>query len=1525
MTRRKLVALVSAGVLLLIGLVVMTTGLFVTRTQAGRDKLREVFGPWVVSKLAPNGKAYVGHIGGDFINGITIDSIAIYDKHGELFLSTGPVSLEWNWRDIIDQRLYIRKANVEHPYVHIIQHADFSWNFKEIWASKTPQLPTPQTVRTRGWGDYIVVDSTTTRDATFLLTLSWTPDDTLRGAVRDSVIRYHLATPAKAVTKTFDGYGRTYAWRNGHGLLSHVRLADPDSDRKFGREFDIATLSVDEYEPTFKFRNLQGTVQHRGDSLWLQVPHFEMPASVAHAKGKVWWGSDRPVRYAIDIHGDSVSLNDVNWVYPTLPRTGGGTLDLAIRNDPANEKIIDFRLLNMDVRTTGSHLKGDMWFGTGAPVLLVRHVNMQADPVDFDFVRTLDPKPFPVDWRGQIYGSVKARGGPLTHFYIDDARGRFEDAHVRGAVSRFAGKGELDILEPAFTAFHGFDVDAQSIDLRTIQYLYPAFPRLNGFASGTARLDSSWLDVRFSNAHLALQNGPGEPSQFSGFGRITYGDKYMSYDVSLNAEPLNLTMLARSPTFEALPARGLMSGPIRANGVSPDLELAASLQGNNGALSFDGRVDLDSVGGYGLHGRGQFSALNVASLLEKPTLPVGTISGRYELQLDSIGPGATTRGLADVDIERTVLDSVRVYPSHARVRFAEGKMIVDSLRVHTDAATLTAYGAIGLPHGSPDSLRFAIDIDSLGGLRPYISTRDSTSIASVLASADSLNGSLTLSGTAVGTLDVLGVRGKITGHDLYMNKDRAVVANGEFAFKDVFGRRRGTLSLRGDTVTVLGVALYTVGGKLEFTDSTHATFDANAVSKNGPTAVTGGTWTKANGTQRVALDSLTVTVDADRWTLAAPTLVTIDSAGTRIDSLLLHNRDSATIALSAVIPEAGTAFGRLRASRIPLRDVGTLAQLSDTLFGVGDLNATVSGTKSAPVITADAALSAVRFSGVDIDRIGLTGGYENRRFNTTMTVDRGGHTSLTANASLPYDVTLPLRIRARNNDPITGSLKADTTDLVVLRPLFGNALDTLRGKFWGDVAASGTMRAKVFQGNVFVRDGIAGVHSLGVTLDALNADITGGVNAAGIDSMNVVASASTGKHEHVALNGWIRDFADASRNLTTFNLKMGMDSLHAYNKRTVANLFLSTPDSLHLTGTLATPVLEGRINVDRGAIYLADRDLARKLGVEIVTDTTNHTLSVGSSQFVETLRANLRIPGIPVTLGEDIRLRSAEANVRLAGQLTLAKTPAPLRNVVNTAEVLPNMTLEGQLVTQSGTYNLNLGVLQREFQVLDNGLVTFDGPWQYPAVDIRAQYNVKQYRERELGVIVHLFGRMPNPVIEFSSNADYAISTSDILSYLLIGRPGFDFAGSGAQTQQFVASFLPTLSAYTAEKLRSSLGFFDVFQFQFGTNNNADASASAFSRESIRSYLYNASVEAGRPLTNNIYVSANAGFCGIAQGQFNSFGAKVEYRFLPSHSLQAGYDPPTRQRSCAAGEQSIVGLVPTPGQFSFSLSHTWRF
>jgi translocation and assembly module TamB len=1526
MQRRSLVALVAAGVLFTLGLVVVAAIVLVTRTTMGRDKLRGLIQPFA-TRATHGGSMYIGHLSGNLLTSVTVDSFAIRDKRGELLVSTGRVTLAYNPRDLIDYRLYIRRAEIEHPYVHLIQHENGVWNFKEIFASASNEPNKPTDAKSRNLGDYLVIDSTYTRNASFSLTMPWHPDTALRGAARDSAIRVHLTNPQKAVSKTFDGFGRTYAWTNAHGLISHARLADPDSDRQVGREFRIDSLSVDEFEPTFKFRKVAATVRLLGDSVWFQVPHFEMPASRGTGRGKVWWGSSLPVRYDIAVHGDSVSLDDVNWVYPTLPRTGGGTLDLQIVNDPKNLQVVDFKLVNMDVRTTKSRLTGTMSFGTGAPLLLVRNVDVRADPVDFDLIRTLNGKPFPEDWQGQLVGTVKGRGGPLTHFYVDDAQGSFTDAHVRGAVSRFSAKGELDILNPAVTAFHSLFVDVGVLDLRTVEYLFPNFPPIRGTIAGTATLDSSWLDVRFSDAHLTHQDGPGDPSRVSGSGRITYGEKFMEYDVALDAEPLSLTMLARS--FPALPARGLVSGPIRATGSSPDLTLATSLQGANGGFSFDGRLDIDSLGGFGAHGRGEFSSLNLAGLLEKP-LPVGTISGHYDV--DAAGAtAADVQGAASLDLSPTVIDSVHVNASHAHVTLGDGRMTVDSLRVRTNAATLVANGALGLAAGRSDTLHFSIVADSVGGFRSLLPPPDTTLLGAAATQPDSLSGSVAGNGVVTGRIDSLSVSGRLMGTDLFYKAERAQALTATFDLHDMPRAPSGDIAFRVDTLVVAGVALDTVGGRLRFDNARQAHFSVGALSTNGPGASAAGLWTSDSTAQVVEVDSLGLAIGDGRWHLANPARLAMRrDGGMTLDSLLLRNLDTAFIALAAHVPTEGAATADLRASHIPLRDLGTLAQLSDTIAGVVNFTASATGTKANPRILANALLSSIRWKGVDVDSVTSSARYLGSRFNVDMNVVRQGQTAATASASLPLDLTL--FSKAWRNDSISGFLRADSTDLAIAQTLFkSSAVKGVRGRLDANVRVGGTPRAVLLDGTASIKGGAVTVNSLNVAMTDITGNFFGGKNAAGQDSINVnVSAATTGdKNGRLALAGWVKNLARANAQ-PSFAFALGANAFHAINKRSLADLYLTTlnpSDSIRLRGSIAAPTLTGALFVDHGSVFLPDPDLARKQAVDILPDSLGVSSVAGGSAMVQTLMANLAIQNVTVTLGNDVRLRSKEANVQLAGNLQLVtNTDRSTRTLASNGELVPRLELQGVLRTVGGTYTLNLGLVQREFQVLADGTVTFNGPPENPALDIRALYNVKQARDRDLGVIVKIQGPvLPYPPISFESTADYAISSSDLLSYLLTGRPGFDFS---TNQPEVLASFLaPTVSAFTADKLRQSFGSFVDLQFQLGAGGQ-DVNGNF----SARQYLSGATIGAGKQLTNNLYLNVNTGgFCPTADAnggaKFNplsGLGAKLEYRFKPELSMQFAYDPPTISRTCNLN-QNISGFVQTPSQIAFSLSHAWRF
>src|SRR5256714_1790566 len=706
MTRRLRIAIGSAIILVGLLAIVILSFLGVTHTSVGQERLRRMVATMLAGRV--KGKVYIGHMSGGLVGGVRIDSVEVRDDEDSVFFASGPITVSYDPRDLFDRRVLFSHLEAEHPFVHLRQHENGDWNFRRIFPASVEK----QKRNERGFGQYIVIDSSVVRNASFLLTIPWHPSDSLRGAKRDSAIRFELTRSDHEIRRTREGFARTWRWTQMEASLGFARIADPDT---VGRLVRIRNLSFAEVDPPFKFRNVTGTFLNLGDSVFVDSDHFDLPGSTGRGHGSIVWGSDLPVRYYIHIVGDSVSLADVASVDPTLATIGGGKMELDIRSQP-NPKYLDYILTNMDVRSTRSRLIGNMTFETGANVLAVNDVELQATPVNFDLLRTLNGKPFPYDWQGNITGTVRAPGGPLNHFRVEESALIFEDANVPGAVTEARGDGELDILFPAFTAFHGFNVDVATLDLRTLQYLNPLFPKLKGTVSGTATLDSSWLDVRFRNASLFHHDGNLPVSHATGDGRVTWGEKYLTYDLNLHAEPLSFTALSHS--YPMMPMRGSYAGPVQVKGTSPNLVVNTTLSGPAGTFAFNGLVDADPEE-YAARGKFTSTNLDLRTLLENRQLPRTQLTGQYDLDVRGSNL-ATLTGRAVASIEKSTLAGFRVDPSLARLHFGSGVATVDTLALNAAGLKAAASGTFGLTGAHTGALKFSAAMESLSRVRALV-------------------------------------------------------------------------------------------------------------------------------------------------------------------------------------------------------------------------------------------------------------------------------------------------------------------------------------------------------------------------------------------------------------------------------------------------------------------------------------------------------------------------------------------------------------------------------------------------------------------------------------------------------------------------------------------------------------------------------------------------------------------------------------------------------------------------------------
>ena len=900
MTRRLRIVIASAIVLVGLLLIVLLSFVGVTHTGFGQERVRRMVGNMLEGQV--KGKVYIGHMSGGFFNGVTIDSVEIRDDEDSVFFASGPIRIEYDARDLFDRRILLSHLEAQHPVVHLRQHENGDWNWRRIFPASVEK----QKRNERGFGQYIVIDSSEIHDATFTLTLPWHPSDTLRGAKRDSAIRFELTRPDHEIRRTREGFARTWRWTQAQANLGFARIADPDT---VGRLVRIRKMSFTETDPPFKFRNVSGTLLNLGDSIFMDTDHWDLPKSTGSGHGSVVWGSDLPVRYYVHVVGDSVSLSDVAWVYPTLPTTGGGKMELDIRSE-RNPRFLDYILTKMDVRTTGSRLLGQMTFGTGGPVLAVKNVDLQATPVDFDLLRTLNGKKFPYDWQGKITGNVKAAGGPLNHFQVEQSSLIFEDAHVPGAITEARGEGELDILFPAFTAFHDFHVDVATLDLRTLQYLNPLFPKIKGTVSGTAALDSSWLDVRFRNADLYHHDGAQPVSHVTGNGRVTWGDKYLIYDLALQAQPLSFTALSHS--YPLLPLRGSYSGPVQIKGTSPSLLVTTSLTGPAGTFAYNGLVDADPVE-YGARGRATTTALDLRTLLEKNTLPHTQLTGQYDLDLrgESL---ATLAGSAVASIERSTVAGFRVDPSIARLRFANGVATVDTLALNATGLRARASGTFGLTGAHSGSLKFSAVMDSLSRLRALVPALANN------AQLDSLRGNAELTGELKGSAEHLSLNGIIHANDVRLGRRSVESVRGTILLADVTKPMSGSLIFGADTVALGPVGFNSIRASVALASPTSGHFSASMLSERGVQTDLSGNITRTRDTTILRLDSAAVQVDADnRYRLQSPTRIVFSKGFLSLDSLLLQHTSRAKLIVQNVHLSGDSIRGHIRTDSVDMR------------------------------------------------------------------------------------------------------------------------------------------------------------------------------------------------------------------------------------------------------------------------------------------------------------------------------------------------------------------------------------------------------------------------------------------------------------------------------------------------------------------------------------------------------------------------------------------------------------------------------
>jgi translocation and assembly module TamB len=1488
LSRRALVVLVSAALMLAIGAAGIGTFALATQSDGGREWIRRVAEGQLARLL--RARVHLGTLSGSFLTDLRVDSLRIADVNDSVFVASGPVRVTYDPRDLADGRVILRSVEVLRPVLVARRERDGTWAHARMF-------PRREGRRSRtAFGAVFVVQQASVRGGELVLLLPTDPDS---GAP--------------------DGQPRAWRWQRIALDLPRARFAYPDS---IGVNLEIARLDVDESNPPFAFRGIAGNLRVEPDTLRADLRRFTLPGSEGRATGRVTWGRGEPLRVAFRIDADSVALADVAWINPAIPTDGGGRMRLDIRNDARDPRLFEYVITQMDVRSHASRLSGQMTWGVKGRDVALRDVDLEMAPLDAALLRRFNQGPLPIALEGRLVGRLRARGGPLSAFVVDDVTATFVDRNVPGAVARGRARGTIDISTPAVPVFSGMSVNLGAFDLRTAQAWEPTLPKLDGVISGRAVLDSAWGDLRLRDADITHEDGDAPASRLVGRARLRWDAvSPLRWDLEGEALPISFTTLARS--FPAIALRGAYEGPLRSNGTADDLTLTTALRGPAGRFAADLRLE-NALPQYRIGGEVRSDTVDLRALFENPRVPTGELSGtvRGELRFETL---ADLRGAVDVAIERSMLDGVRLFAGRARLNFADGYARLDTLTLETSAADIAAAGALGLAEDYRDSLRLRVRLDSLGGLRPLLDR----------PAGDSLAGSLRLDATLRGWVRNFSADATATATGLHVAANRALSAQLDATLTGLPAAPDGQLALRADTLTVGGLGLVSLRADATIAGADSAGFTLRASGPTGTQLAFRGLVASGPDTTTLRADSLALRTSLHGWRLQRPARLVVAAGGFQLDSVLLSASGAAQLRASGGLPADGLLDFRLSGRDVPLADVAELLQRNDLSRGRIDLDARFRGMPDDPALEADAVLRGALVRGIRLDTLTTRLVAQRDRVYVDVALGRQGSPVAAANATIPVQFDLTRGGLALQRDgALTGRITADAVDLGIFESLTGGAGSpgAPRGTMQLGLELGGSWARPTATGDLRIANGTLTPSALGnVRWRNLEADI-GFLG----DSITI---------RNVSLNSPVAGLARAGRLTLTgamslrdrenpqFDVRAVSRGFNVYAQPRTAEVDLS--GDLRLAGNLDDATLRGALTADRAIIgipELASKDVISLQGPDrfAALDTLVLIEDGRTQRALPSFLQNLSVANVPVTMGGDVWIRSSEANINLGGQLNVTRG----RIARGPDAGLVQLAITGPLQTLRGTYRLNLGPVQRTFTV-EQGEIRFFGETDLnPSLNISALHTVRQYSEQgarpDVRVRVHLGGTLRQPTAELSTPDSMRVTNADLVSYLVTGGPSFEIARDG------------NVSATAARVLLGSFGSVLGSMVAGGLCDDAQVTTSGLAAyqgnaRDVGGILAGSRFNCAKQVGERAFVRLDAGLCGVGQfvsqngsGNALSFGdalgVKFDYLLGRGFSASAGVEPPTSATLCASdASNSARGFVPTPRQVGVDLFRAWRF
>jgi translocation and assembly module TamB len=873
------------------------------------------------------------------------------------------------------------------------------------------------------------------------------------------------------------------------------------------------------------------------------------------------------------------------------------------------------------------------------------------------------------------------------------------------------------------------------------------------------------------------------------------------------------------------------------------------------------------------------------------TAPPTALSGTWnvELRVPEDSAGAAT-GTARVDSLTGSVAGVLLDSGTIPIRLAPDRMSVETARVAFTGGYLTVNGGLG--RGGRDAdMDLVVRSDTLGYLEPLLrwvrrETGDSSSVG--------LDGAGRIEARLSGTTEAWTLDAELSADGVTAagGASRAVRGRGRLA-----GGSRGyavAAQLSAEQVTVAGLSYEPL--ELNFNGPLDSlTVRATAGFAPGSSAHVQVTVRGDSAERLVRVEAMDVRLPMRTWTLASAGTVRLAGDGISFDTLELRESSGAGfVRVQGTLPlHGGIADFVLAADSLPVADVYAASQ-RDAAGISGVLNGTlhIAGPVEMPTMEARIALSDGGFTDYRLPLFQILARYTDQRLTLKGGLWQGETQLVTINGSLPLDLALRPGTHRELPGEISIVALADSLDLEVLAPPT-DFITNPAGRLSLDVRIGGTWSASRLSGFVDLVDGAMTIPALGARYTRIDARLE-----LADSTVRVARGQLHGGNGVLDLSG-SAVFAELAH--PKFDVTMRMARFAAFDLPEFGSL--TGTGTLHLGGRFPVDTLTGSLTVDAG--YLQFADLVQKRIVSLndpefrALVDANLARSSGLAPGVQTtFLDSLRVDSLFVRLGNDVWLRSSEANIQLAGDFVVDK---------KIEGGLPRYRLDGTMRAVRGTYRLAMGyenspiALNKEFRVTRGTVRFFGTPDFNPEMDIVAENTVRPVEGTPLTVRVLIGGTLLYPRLTIESDAQPPLSQTEIVSVLVFGR--LPSTGTGSESS-LLASVLGSAIGGVGEALVSELGLpLSYLTIVPGAVNTSTGMATT-------------RIEAGVQVGDRTFLTLNAGLCEIQANQIP--GAGLEYRFSQRWTLAAAFDPVVQDCGTAA---YLAGVT---ARYQFGLDLNWQ-